>query len=183
MLESAQQRSGVTRHPSGITAGRVKDSLATVETDCAICAKHRGQGPLQGELVARLDAFWVYHAPPGDDGLAPLGHLLLETDRHVPYLADLSESEATALGRLRTWLAAALREALRAEFVFAAVIGIGVAHFHEHLLPRPRRQPLEVEWHRSDELLERAGTAAVRTFADLIAGRLTADMRLETHDA
>ena len=90
---------------------------------CEICRKHRGDGPLDGQLVARLEGFWVYHAPPGEDGLAPLGYLYVESDRHAPYLADLTAEEAAAVGRLRSQLAAALREALDPEFVFAAVIG------------------------------------------------------------
>ena len=77
---------------------------------CEICRKHRGDGPLKGQLVARLEGFWVYHAPPGEDGLAPLGYLYVESDRHAPYLADLTAEEAAAVGRLRSQLAAALRE-------------------------------------------------------------------------
>jgi len=55
-----------------------------VGSDCQICAKHRGEGPLGGELVTRIDGFWIYHAPAGKDGLASLGHLLIESDRHAP---------------------------------------------------------------------------------------------------
>jgi diadenosine tetraphosphate (Ap4A) HIT family hydrolase len=88
-------------------------------------------------------------------------------------MTDLSEQEAAALGRLRTELARALKDELKVEFVFAAVIGTGVEHFHEHLLPRPKREPREVEWHRSDELLERGDEAAVRHLAALIKARIS----------
>lgn len=43
---------------------------------------------------------------------------------------------------------------MNAEFVMAAVIGMGVAHFHEHIYARPARQPDEVGWYDSDQLLE-----------------------------
>ncbi len=130
-------------------------------SDCPICAKHRGEGPLGGELVARHDGFWVYHAPPDDDGGAPLGYLFVESDRHVPYLADLTDDEAAALGRLRTRLARGLTAELDPAFVFAAVIGTGVAHFHEHLVPRHRATPTAIPWHRSGESAPPASAAEV----------------------
>jgi ATP adenylyltransferase len=140
--------------------------------DCPICAKHRGEGPLRGELVGRWAGFWVYHAPPGDDGRAPLGYLFIETDRHAPSLADLTDEEAPALGRLRTQLAAALRDALDAEHVFAAVIGRGVPHFHEHLVTRHRGTPDDVPWHRSDDAAPRADQEEVATLARRLAAAL-----------
>jgi ATP adenylyltransferase len=137
--------------------------------DCPICAKHRGEGPLRGELVGRWDGFWIYHAPADEHGLASLGYLFIETDRHVPYLADLSLNEAEALGRLRTRLAAALRAATHAEFVFAAVIGRGVAHFHEHLFARFPGTPNDVPWHQSDEAAPRADQATIADLARRLA--------------
>jgi ATP adenylyltransferase len=132
---------------------------------CEICAKHRGEGPLKGELIGRTEWFWVYHAPPEDDGRAALGHLLIESDRHAPYLADLTDAEAATLGLLRTSLARGLRAALEAEFVFAAVIGRGHAHFHEHLLARQRGTPDEIPWDRSDEAAPRADAEGMRELA------------------
>ncbi len=52
--------------------------------DCPICARHRGEGPLGGELVARVDGFWVWHAAPGQDGGASLGHVIIESDAMRP---------------------------------------------------------------------------------------------------
>ena len=142
--------------------------------DCPICAKHRGEGPLRGALVGRWDGFWVYHAAPDERGLAALGHLFIETDRHVPYLADLSPEESAALGRLRTRLAHELRMATDAEFVLAAVIGLGVAHFHEHLFARFRDTPGEVPWHESDDAAPRADEAAVAALAGRLARAISA---------
>jgi ATP adenylyltransferase len=114
-----------------------------------------------------MDGFWVYHAPPGDDGLAPLGYLFVESDRHAPSLADLTDDEAAPLGRLRSRLASALREVLDPEFVFTTVIGRGVLHFHEHIVTRHRGTAPDVPWHQSDE-------GAPRAAADDIAGLVRA---------
>lgn len=128
---------------------------------CEICRAHRGAGHGAAQLVAVADGFWVYHAPPDDSGFASLGYLYVESDRHAPSLADLTDEEAAALGRLRTRLAAALRESLDPEFVFAAVIGRRVAHFHEHVFCRHRGTPPDVTWDASDEAAPRADAERV----------------------
>jgi ATP adenylyltransferase len=133
--------------------------------DCAICAKHRAEGPLKGELVGRWGGFWVYHAPAGEDGTASLGYLFIETDRHAPHLEDLSDEEASALGILRSHLARALASALDAENVFSAVIGRGVPHFHEHLFARHRGTPADIAWDDSPDAAPRADDATVTTLA------------------
>lgn len=135
-------------------------------SDCQICQKHVGEGPLKGILVGRTKRFWVWHAPAEDEGRTRLGHLIVESDRHVPYLADLTADEAADLGRLRTRLSFALRTALNAEFVMAAVIGMGVAHFHEHIYARPAREPGDVAWYDSDTLLERGDDAALNRLSE-----------------
>jgi diadenosine tetraphosphate (Ap4A) HIT family hydrolase len=140
--------------------------------ECPICAKHRGQGPLSGQLVGRADGFWVYHFPPGDDGRAPVGYLFIESDRHAPCLADLTDNEAAALGRIRSRLAFALREALDAEHVFAAVIGRGVPHFHEHVFARHRGTAADVPWDKSDEHAPRAATQAIAELGSRLARAL-----------
>jgi ATP adenylyltransferase len=140
--------------------------------DCPICAKHRGEGPLTGELVARLDGFWIYHAPPGEDGSAPLGYLFIESDRHAHHLDNLSDEESARLGRLRTRLARALRAEVGSEHVFAAVIGRGVPHFHEHLISRHPDTPQDAPWYRSDEFAQRADRATVADLANRLRRRL-----------
>ncbi len=153
-------------------AGAVRDNRWAMSEDCLICARHRGEGPLGGELVGRLNGFWVWHAPPGDDGAASLGHLIIESDRHAPYLDDLTVQEARDLGVLRVRATRALRTELEPEFVFAAVIGKGVAHFHEHLICRfPGTDP-NVPWHASDDAAPRADAATVAALARRLRARL-----------
>jgi diadenosine tetraphosphate (Ap4A) HIT family hydrolase len=124
-----------------------------VTDDCIICQKHRGEGPLTGQLIARVEGFEIWSARTDELGRAPLGYVFIESEQHVPYVTDLSDDDAAALGLLRTRLARALRDVLGAEFVIAVVLGMGVPHFHEHLLPRMVGTPAEVAWHDSDSAL------------------------------
>jgi ATP adenylyltransferase len=150
----------------------MEQTQASTAESCDICRKHRGEGPLEGQLVGLSDGFWIYHAPPDDSGLAPLGYIYVESDRHASYLADLTDAEAAALGRLRSRLAAALREALDPELVFAAVIGRGIAHFHEHLFVRHRGIAADVPWYASDEAAPRADAARVAELVERVRNGL-----------
>ncbi|HJW20930.1 MAG TPA: hypothetical protein VJ506_00725 [Candidatus Limnocylindrales bacterium] len=147
---------------------------------CDICRAHRGDGRRATQLVGVGGGFWVYHAPPDESGLASLGYLYIESDRHVAYLGDLTDDEAAALGRLRTRLAAALRFSVDPEFVFAAVIGRGIAHFHEHVFCRHRGTPPDVAWDASDEAAPRADPARVAELVSDLRERLADVIRLPT---
>jgi diadenosine tetraphosphate (Ap4A) HIT family hydrolase len=113
------------------------------ETDCPICAKHRGEGPLVGHVVGENELLLVSHRPVGDDGTAALGYLFVEPRRHVPYLDDLTEAEAEAIGRVVRRAAAGLRTELAVDFVFSIIAGMSVAHFHQHLFVRHAGTPEE----------------------------------------
>lgn len=116
---------------------------------CLICDKHRGVGPLASAPQVWRDDLVVVTPVVRDPGF--LGHLVVETVRHAPYLDDLTDAEVTAVGRAVRTGAAALRAELDLEHVFSAVVGRGVAHFHQHLIPRYRGTPESVAWHASDE--------------------------------
>jgi hypothetical protein len=58
------------------------------------------------------------------------------TRRHVARLGDLTDDESSAVGRAAARLARALTDACGAEWVYSAVIGTGVPHFHLHQIPR-----------------------------------------------
>lgn len=113
---------------------------------CPICAKHRGSGPLAGLHVWQDPLVTVFHAP----GPA-LGHLHVETLRHVPHLADLTDDEAAAVGRTAARLARALRAEPGVAMVHSAVAGLAIPHFHQHVLVRTEGTPPEVAWHESDD--------------------------------
>jgi ATP adenylyltransferase len=140
--------------------------------ECDICLKHRGRGRLSGELIGRGDGFWVYHAMPDAEGKARLGWLFIESDRHVPYMADLDAHEAASLGELRTSLANALRQEVDAQLVLTFVIGMGIAHFHEHLVPRAATTPQDVAWYDTAESLPKADQQQVANLASRLRARL-----------
>jgi diadenosine tetraphosphate (Ap4A) HIT family hydrolase len=71
--------------------------------------------------------------------------------RHVARFGELTDDESAAVGRAAARLARALTEAGGAEWVYSAVIGSGVPHFHLHLFPRYPGTPREVAWYEVDE--------------------------------
>ncbi|HET8684819.1 MAG TPA: histidine triad (HIT) protein [Micromonosporaceae bacterium] len=115
-------------------------------TGCPICAKHRGEGPLVGPVIWRDELLVVTHRRVGEDGTVILGYLFVETLRHVAYLDGLTDDEAGAVGRAVRRAARGLRAELAPEFVFSAVIGTGVPHFHQHVFPRYPDTPEEYDW-------------------------------------
>ena len=123
----------------------------TETPSCPICAKHRGEGPLLGPLVWTGEHVVVSHRPVGEDGTTVLGHLFVETVRHVPYLDELTEPEAAAVGIAVSRSARGLRAELAATHVFSAVIGTGVAHFHQHVFARHPQTPDTHSWMDSHE--------------------------------
>ena len=75
-----------------------------------------------------------------------LGYTFIETRRHAPYLDDLTDAEAAAIGRVTSRLARGLRAELEVDFVHTAVSGMGVAHFHEHVFVRHCGTPEQYTW-------------------------------------
>lgn len=137
--------------------------------DCLICHKHSGEGPLVAPIIWSDDLIVVTHIPPvGDETTAFVGHLVIETRRHAPYLDDLTDEEASAVGQAARTAALAIREELHADFVFSGVIGLGVAHFHQHIWPRHPGTPEGFEWHRVDEwdVAPRAAGAELEEICD-----------------
>lgn len=114
---------------------------------CLICAGQRGEGPAVAPVVWCDDLVWVKHVV---DRPAPLtlGHLVVETSRHAPYVDSLTDQEAAALGLARRRAAAALRAELEIEAVHAFVSNRTLEHFHEHVLVRHPGTPADVPWHQ-----------------------------------
>jgi ATP adenylyltransferase len=118
-------------------------SSQSVTDGCLVCAKHRGSGPLVGPVVWSSDLLVVSHRPVG-----MLGHLFVETRRHVATLDLLTVAEAEAVARAVRLAAVGLRAELDPEFVFSAVVGRAVAaHFHQHVFVRHRGTPEALAWH------------------------------------
>jgi histidine triad (HIT) family protein len=122
--------------------------------DCFICRKQRGEFALAGGPIVEerlLVASHRWESPECVPADVYLGHVFVETRRHAPSFADLTAEEAQAVGLLASRLSAALKDAVGADYVFAAVIGTGVPHFHLHLLARYPDTPPDVPWHKVDE--------------------------------
>jgi diadenosine tetraphosphate (Ap4A) HIT family hydrolase len=93
----------------------------------------------------------ISHRPVGDDGTAILGYLYVESRRHAPYLADLTGTAAETIGRAVRRVALGLRTELNADFVFSAIVGMHVPHFHQHLFVRHAGTPAEHGWMTGDQ--------------------------------
>jgi diadenosine tetraphosphate (Ap4A) HIT family hydrolase len=124
-----------------------------VGSACLVCRELDGGIDVPGGFLWDDGLVAAYHSPPVPDrNPAPyLGHLQVVTHRHVARLGDLSDEEGGAVGRAAARLASALTAAGGAEWVYSAVIGTGVPHFHLHLLPRYAGTPRGVAWHAVDE--------------------------------
>jgi diadenosine tetraphosphate (Ap4A) HIT family hydrolase len=121
---------------------------------CLVCRELRGEVALPGGFVHEDGEVAAFHVPPVEElgtETVYLGHLMIVTRRHVARLGDLSEDESAAVGAAASRLARALAEAAGADWVFAAVIGTGVPHFHQHLVARYPDTPRDLPWHAVDE--------------------------------
>jgi diadenosine tetraphosphate (Ap4A) HIT family hydrolase len=101
-------------------------------------------------VVWRDDLVWVKHLVNRPMPVT-LGHLLVETDRHAPYVDSLTDEESAAVGRAVRDAARALRSELDVEAVHAMVINTRLEHFHEHVVVRHRGTPTEHPWHQVDD--------------------------------
>lgn len=121
-----------------------------MEPECLVCQELRGEVAIPGGFLWQDGSVVAFHLPPLEDRGGPrpyLGHLLVVTRRHVARLDDLTDDESSAVGRAAARLAGALTGAGGAEWVYSAVIGTAVPHFHLHLIPRYPGTPREVVWH------------------------------------
>ena len=144
----------------------------TEEIDCFVCRKHRGEEAAPGGPIYRDAVVYASHKAPPPHGRVYLGWCFVETRRHAWSLADLTDEEAQALGRLVVRLSRALKTELGAEHVYAFVLGDRVRHLHVHLIARHPGAPQEYwgvhvdEWPdapKADEAEIAAVVARLRT--------------------
>ncbi|MDR7172953.1 diadenosine tetraphosphate (Ap4A) HIT family hydrolase [Nocardia kruczakiae] len=105
-------------------------------------------GRLVGPVIYADDLVVVTHRPLSE-GVPMPGYLFVETVRHAPTLADLSDAEGAAVGWAVRRAAYALRTELSPDYVFSAITGRSVAHFHQHVFVRPEGTPDTVSWFAS----------------------------------
>ncbi len=117
---------------------------------CLICNIQRGLPPPVGGPIYEDDLVYAHHYSHGE-GPEYLGHLLLETKRHVPDFADLTHEEAQAIGLLVSKLSSALKSCAGAEKVYAVFYGEVTPHLHVHLTARYPETPAQyLRWNAED---------------------------------
>ena len=119
--------------------------------DCFVCRKHRGEIVLPGGAIYEDDVLYVGHIQFQEGQSTYLGYMMVEPKRHAPGLADLTDSEAQAIGLMVTRLSRALKASEGAEHVYEWVLGDHVPHLHIHIVPRYPGAPREYWGVRTDE--------------------------------
>ena len=143
--------------------------------DCLICRKQRGDFYVPGGAIFSDELVYSSHAHLTEDQPSVyLGWLSVETRRHAPGLAELTNAEGRAVGLLIARLSRALKAITGAEHVYAFVLGHGVPHLHIHLIPRYPGTPREYWGVRIDEWQEapRGNTQQVSTLCDQLRAYL-----------
>jgi diadenosine tetraphosphate (Ap4A) HIT family hydrolase len=121
-------------------------------TDCLVCRKHRGEVIIPGGVIYENDLIVVSHAQLwGQEKEHYLGHIFVESRRHVAELADLTEQEAQIIGLYTSIVAKTLLSTEGMEHIYAFVIGDGVPHVHVHVIGRYPGAPKEFWGAKVDE--------------------------------
>ncbi|CAG0936319.1 bis(5'-adenosyl)-triphosphatase [Thermoflexales bacterium] len=148
-------------------------NLTTLE--CLVCRKHRGEVTVPGGLIFANDLISIYHAQLwGEEKDHYLGHFFVESNRHVPQLADLTEPEAQAIGLWTSRVAKALLQTEGVEHVYSFYIGDGVPHVHVHVIGRYPGAPREYWGPKVDDWpgAPRGGAAEIAEVADRLRAYL-----------
>jgi diadenosine tetraphosphate (Ap4A) HIT family hydrolase len=148
----------------------------TMPADCYICARDAVLDTLPPRERIASDALWrVAHA---FDAALP-GWLLLMPRRHVTSIAELTDSEALALGAWQVGLSRALHEVTGCEKTYVAQFAEaeGFSHVHFHIIPRPVDLARELRGRRIFRLLgaadrERVSDEQMDEIAHALAGLL-----------
>jgi histidine triad (HIT) family protein len=120
--------------------------------NCLVCRKHRGEVSLPGGIIFENELIAITHAHLlGEEKTHYLGHLFVETRRHVAELGDLTENEAREVGWQVRQAAQALKAVLSVAHVYAFAIIDGVPHVHIHVIGRYPGAPREYWGPKVDE--------------------------------
>jgi histidine triad (HIT) family protein len=124
----------------------------TNEMECMVCQKHRGEIRLPGGVIFENELIFLAHAQLlKEEKEHYLGHLFVETKRHVAELGDLTPEEAREVGLWVSRSAKALTGVLNMEHVYAFAIIDGVPHVHIHVIGRYPGAPREYWGAKVDE--------------------------------
>ena len=98
-----------------------------------------------------------------------LGYVFIETTRHVPYVHQLTDAEAAAVGRIRPGSPRRWLPSCRSSTCSPWSSGTGVAHFHEHVFVRHVGTPPDLPW---GEPWPDAPTGDIESLVDRLRARL-----------
>lgn len=121
-------------------------------SDCIVCRKHKGEIYVPGGVIYEDSSISISHAQLwGEEKEHYLGHVFVETKRHVAEVADLTEEESQAIGLYTSRIARALLHTECMEHIYIFFIGDGVPHVHYHVIGRYPGAPREYWGPRVDE--------------------------------
>jgi len=124
-------------------AGRLGHPPSTESSpDCQFCRSLRPGSEPDGLLVYQDEHLHAVH-PVAHGGRSELGVVRLQTRRHVPDLASLTDSEAGGLGLAIARISRALMECTGAAWTYCFGFTEGVRHVHLVIASRYRELPSE----------------------------------------
>lgn len=119
---------------------------------CLVCRKLLGEVSVPGGIIFASDLITISHAQLfKEEKQHYLGHLFVETKRHVAELGDLTPEEAREVGLWVSRASKALMAVLNMEHVYAFAIIDGVPHVHIHVIGRYPGAPHEYWGAKVDE--------------------------------
>ena len=106
-------------------------------TECLVCRKHSGEVDVPGGVIYEDNLIYISHAQLwGGEKEHYLGHVFVESRRHIAEVSDLTEKEAQVIGVYTSRIARALLYTEKMEHIYIFVIGDGVPHVHYHVIGR-----------------------------------------------
>ena len=148
----------------------------SASTDCLVCRKHCGEIDIPGGTIFENGLISISHAQLwGDEQEHYLGHVFVESKRHVAEVSDLTEEEAQVIGVYTNRIAKALINTLGMEHIYIFVIGDGVPHVHYHVIGRYPGAPREYWGPKVDEWPE--APKGNETKIEQVADRLRAFLK------
>lgn len=139
--------------------------------DCIVCRKQRGDVKVFGGFIHEDELIAVSHSLFwGDEKTHYLGHLFIETKRHIAEYADLTDEEAQRIGLYIKRVSKALLSTLDMNHVYAFIIVDGVPHMHVHVIGRYRGAPREYWGSKVDEWPDapKGGEAEIESITELL---------------
>jgi histidine triad (HIT) family protein len=110
--------------------------------ECLFCQIQNGLKPVVGGPIYEDELVCASHWS-NDEMPEYLGHLVVQTKRHAPTFADLTDCEAKSVGLLVTRLSRALKACAGAERSYVVFFGEVVPHLHVLITARYPDTPPE----------------------------------------